>query len=97
MGLPCAIIGSGNIGSDLMMKLRRSEHLDLVALIGIDADSDGLARARSLGIEAPANGIEWVSHNADRVRLVFDATSAYVHVRNAHVLAVNTRTQTANA
>jgi len=87
VGLPVAIIGSGNIGTDLMFKLGRSEQLDLVALIGIDPDSDGLARARALGYEAPANGIDWVSENPNAVKLVFDATSAYVHVRHAKVLA----------
>jgi acetaldehyde dehydrogenase len=70
-----------------MYKIERSETLDLVALIGIDPDSDGLARARARGVQAPANGIDWVKDNADRVRLVFDATSAYVHVRHAKVLA----------
>jgi len=87
VGLPVAIIGSGNIGTDLMYKLGRSEQLDLIALIGIDPDSDGLARARALGYEAPANGIDWVSENPNAVKLVFDATSAYVHVRHAKVLA----------
>jgi acetaldehyde dehydrogenase len=87
MGLPCAVIGSGNIGTDLMVKLGRSDELDLVALVGIDPDSDGLARARARGVETSADGIDWVSANADRVRLVFDATSAYVHVRHAKVLA----------
>jgi acetaldehyde dehydrogenase len=87
VGLPVAIIGSGNIGTDLMYKLGRSDQLDLVALIGIDPDSDGLARARALGYEAPANGIDWVSENPNAVKLVFDATSAYVHVRHAKALA----------
>jgi len=87
VGLPVAIIGSGNIGTDLMYKLGRSDKLDLVALIGIDPASDGLARARALGYEAPANGIDWVSENPDAVKIVFDATSAYVHVRHAKVLA----------
>jgi acetaldehyde dehydrogenase len=87
VGLPVAILGSGNIGTDLMHKLERSETLDLVALIGIDPDSDGLARARARGFEAPSTGIDWVRENPDRVRLVFDATSAYVHVRHAKVLA----------
>ena len=87
MAMPCAIIGSGNIGTDLMMKLVASDVLDLVALIGIDPDSDGLARARTLGIEGPSDGIDWVSANPEAVQLVFDATSAYVHVRHAKVLA----------
>jgi acetaldehyde dehydrogenase len=87
VGLPVAIIGSGNIGTDLMYKLERSESLDLVALIGIDPDSDGLARARDRGYEAPSNGIDWVKENPDAVRMVFDATSAYAHVRHAKVLA----------
>jgi acetaldehyde dehydrogenase len=87
VGLPVAIIGSGNIGTDLMYKIERSESLDLVALIGIDPDSDGLARARARGYEAPSNGIDWVKENPDAVRMVFDATSAYAHVRHAKVLA----------
>ncbi len=87
MATRCAVIGSGNIGTDLMMKLMRSELLDLVALVGIDRDSDGLAKARALGIDAPHAGIDWVRDHAAEVDLVFDATSAYVHVRNAPVLA----------
>lgn len=87
MATRCAIIGSGNIGTDLMVKLMRSEVLDLVALVGIDRASDGLARAKALGIEAPDTGIDWVAENAGHIDLVFDATSAYVHVRNAPVLA----------
>jgi acetaldehyde dehydrogenase len=87
VGLPVAIIGSGNIGTDLMYKLERSDSLDLVALIGIDPASEGLARARDRGFEAPANGIDWVKENPDAVQIVFDATSAYVHVRHAKVLA----------
>jgi acetaldehyde dehydrogenase len=83
MSLPCAIVGSGNIGTDLMFKLQRSKLLDLQALVGIDPNSDGLARARELGIEASADGIDFVIANQHRIRLVFDATSAYVHVRNA--------------
>ncbi len=78
----CAIIGSGNIGTDLMVKMLRSDVLDLVALVGIDPESDGLARARGLGIEAPHTGPEWVLENANNIDMIFDATSAYVHVRH---------------
>ncbi|MEP7025773.1 MAG: acetaldehyde dehydrogenase (acetylating), partial [Actinomycetota bacterium] len=87
MGTRCAIIGSGNIGTDLMMKIRRSAELDLVALIGIDPASDGLARAAGLGVTASPDGIGWVSAHAGDVDLVLDATSAYVRVRHAGVLA----------
>jgi acetaldehyde dehydrogenase len=87
MGLRCAILGSGNIGTDLMMKIRRSDQLELAALIGIDSASDGLARARGLGVEATPDGIRWVADHRDRVDLVLDATSAHVHVRHAAVLA----------
>jgi acetaldehyde dehydrogenase len=87
MALRCAIIGSGNIGTDLMIKLMRSQTLDLVALIGIDPDSDGLARAKALGVQAAHTGIDWIRDQPADVDLVFDATSAYVHVRNAAVLA----------
>jgi acetaldehyde dehydrogenase len=87
MGLRCAILGSGNIGTDLMMKIRRSDQLELAALIGIDPASDGLARARGLGVEATPDGIRWVADHPDRVDLVLDATSAHVHVRHAAVLA----------
>ncbi|HEY8473279.1 MAG TPA: acetaldehyde dehydrogenase (acetylating) [Natronosporangium sp.] len=87
MATRCVIIGSGNIGTDLLFKLRKSPVLELVALVGIDPDSDGLARARKLGIEAPHTGIDWVREHADQIQLAFDATSAYVHVRHAKVLA----------
>ncbi|MBI1376478.1 MAG: acetaldehyde dehydrogenase (acetylating) [Frankiales bacterium] len=70
-----------------MYKIERSPSLDLVALIGIDPDSEGLARARARGYEAPHTGIDWVREHPDSVRMVFDATSAYVHVRHAKVLA----------
>lgn len=81
MGLRCAIIGSGNIGTDLMVKMLRSDVLDLRALVGIDPDSDGLARARSMGVEASHEGPDWVLDNSGEFDMIFDATSAYVHVR----------------
>ena len=61
--------------------------LELAALIGIDPASDGLARARGLGVEASSDGIDWVAAHPGEVDLVLDATSAHVHVRHAGVLA----------
>jgi acetaldehyde dehydrogenase len=87
MPLRCAIVGSGNIGTDLMMKIRRSPRLELAALIGIDPASDGLARARALGVTATADGIGWLEAHPGRVDLVLDATSAHVHRGHAPVLA----------
>ena len=81
MTLRCAIVGSGNIGTDLMIKMRRSDKLQLTALVGIDPESEGLARAKSLGIDAPHEGPDWILDHADDFDMVFDATSAYVHVR----------------
>ena len=81
MALRCAIVGSGNIGTDLMIKMLRSDKLDVGALVGIDPDSEGLARASTLGVVASHEGPEWILDHADDFDLVFDATSAYVHVR----------------
>src|SRR5258708_7885827 len=81
-----AIIGSGNIGSDLMYKLlKQPGHMELVLLTGIDPASDGLARARSLGIRASHEGIKAVLEDPD-IKIVFDATSARAHVRHAKAL-----------
>jgi acetaldehyde dehydrogenase len=85
-----AVIGSGNIGTDLMIKvLRLSESLRMVAMAGIDPDSDGLARARRLGVATTAKGVEGLvalPEFAD-VGLVFDATSAGAHRHNDEVLS----------
>ncbi|MBI1351498.1 MAG: acetaldehyde dehydrogenase (acetylating) [Actinomycetales bacterium] len=83
----CAILGSGNIGTDLMIKLLKARELDgpldLVALVGIDPASDGLARARRMGIEGTHEGPDWILSHADELDMIFDATSAYVHKAQA--------------
>jgi acetaldehyde dehydrogenase len=84
-----AIIGSGNIGTDLMIKiLRRSEHLEMAAMVGIDPDSEGLERARRLGVPATHEGIEGLRRMPDyaNIRIVFDATSAYAHAKHNEIL-----------
>jgi acetaldehyde/propanal dehydrogenase len=81
----CALIGPGNIGTDLLAKLQRSPVLEPVWMVGIDPTSDGLKRAREMGIKTTADGVDGlVPHiKRDRVQIVFDATSAYVHAENS--------------
>lgn len=83
--IKCAIIGSGNIGTDLLAKLKRSPVLEPVWMVGIDPDSDGLKKARALGLKTTAAGVDGlVPHmQADGVQIVFDATSAYAHAENS--------------
>jgi acetaldehyde dehydrogenase (acetylating) len=82
----CAIIGSGNIGTDLMVKLQRSELLELAALAGIDPASEGLARACRAGIATFENGIDGILSLTPRPEIVFDATSAHSHLVHAPLL-----------
>ncbi|VWM11379.1 acetaldehyde dehydrogenase (acetylating) [Burkholderia lata] len=84
----CALIGPGNIGTDLLAKLMRSPVLEPVWMVGIDPDSDGLKRARELGLKTTAEGVDGLlSHvQADGVQIAFDATSAYVHAENSRKL-----------
>lgn len=81
--VPCAIVGSGNIGTDLMYKLQRSAVLELGAVVGVDPASDGLAKARAIGIDATHEGVDWLMDRADQFSIVFEATSAWVHRQNA--------------
>ncbi len=85
MKIACAIIGSGNIGTDLMYKLKRSEVLEPVWMVGIDPKSDGLARAAKEGMKCTHEGVDGLIANmaGDNVRIAFDATSAYVHAENS--------------
>lgn len=83
--IKCVLIGSGNIGTDLLYKLKRSEALEPVWMVGIDEDSEGLARAREMGLKTTADGVDGVLPHlaSDGVQIAFDATSAYVHKENS--------------
>ena len=87
--VPVAIIGSGNIGTDLMIKvLRTSKHLSMGALVGIDSTSDGLARAKRMDVPTTDKGIEGLTKlaNIKDIRIAFDATSAGAHAKHNEVL-----------
>ena len=83
--LNAAIIGSGNIGTDLLFKALRSKFIDPKWMVGIDPESDGLARATKLGIKTTSEGVDGLlgSLEADGIRIAFDATSAAAHLANS--------------
>ena len=86
--IKCALIGSGNIGTDLIYKIKRSEVLEPVWMVGIDAASEGLKRARDMGLKATADGVDGLLPHVkqDGIQIAFDATSAYVHAENSRKL-----------
>ena len=86
--IKCALIGSGNIGTDLIYKLKRSPVLEPVWMVGIDAASEGLARAREMGLKTTADGVDGLLPHVieDGVQIAFDATSAYVHAEHSRKL-----------
>jgi len=83
--IKAAIIGPGNIGTDLLMKARRSEWIEPVWMVGVEPDSPGLARAREMGLKTTSEGVDGLvaTMKADGVQICFDATSAYVHASNS--------------
>ncbi len=85
MKVNAALIGSGNIGTDLMVKALRSEYINPLWMVGIEPDSDGLAKAREAGLKTTYEGVDGLVPHLieDNVQIAFDATSAYAHAENA--------------
>ena len=86
--IKCALIGPGNIGTDLLYKLKRSPFLEPAWMVGIDPESEGLKRAAELGLKVTADGVDGLLPHvlADNIQIAFDATSAYVHAENSRKL-----------
>ena len=88
MKVNAALVGSGNIGTDLMMKALRSDWINPAWMVGIDPASDGLAKARSSGLKTTHAGVDdLLEHiDTDGIKIAFDATSAYIHPENSSKL-----------
>lgn len=86
--IKCAVIGSGNIGTDIIYKIQRSPVLEVVWMVGIDPESEGLQRAREMGLKTTAEGVDGLLPHVldDNIQIAFDATSAYVHAENSRKL-----------
>jgi len=80
-----AIVGTGNIGTDLLMKLRRRPRLEVAVFAGVDPASEGIARAKALGVPTSTAGVQ-AALDDEEIRVVFDATSAYAHREHAPLL-----------
>jgi acetaldehyde dehydrogenase len=81
-----AIIGTGRVGTDLLYKVLRSEYLEAAFFVGRTRESEGLHRAKELGVEVSCDGIEFLKENAERFDYLFDATSAESHKANSAAL-----------
>lgn len=86
--IKCALIGSGNIGTDLIYKIQRSPYLEPVWMVGIDPESEGLIRAKGMGLKVTSEGVDGLLPHIleDNIQIAFDATSAYVHAENSRKL-----------
>jgi acetaldehyde/propanal dehydrogenase len=86
--IKCAIIGPGNIGTDLIYKLKRSPVLEPAWMVGIDPTSEGLVRARDMGLKVTDKGVDGLLPHVEKdgIQIAFDATSAYVHKSNSDKL-----------
>jgi acetaldehyde/propanal dehydrogenase len=86
--IKCALIGPGNIGTDLLYKLKRSKVLEPVWMVGVDPASEGLSRAKEMGLRTTDKGVDGLLPHikADSIQIAFDATSAYAHAENSRKL-----------